>query len=101
MKELTGLFFLLMICLGASAQYFYKDIEVTRQTISNWKSYKENRVRQVRLSSFENNGEATAGFDCKQTITDDFSEIRTTTSTNMTASTSLVATYDGKGQLIS
>ena len=99
MKELTGLFFILAFTVNSSAQYYYKDIEVTRQTIQNWKLYKANRVRQVKLSSFESNGEPTPGFDCRQSVADDFSEISTHTSTNMTAATSLIANYDQQGFL--
>ena len=98
MKGLTGLLFLLLI-KTVSAQYYYKDIIVTRQTIEKWKDYKKNQVTSVELNSFESNGQPTEGFECRQTIASDFTSIDTYTHSTVSMESNLIAYYDEKGLL--
>ena len=99
MKELTGFLFMLAFTLTASGQYYYKDIIVTRQTNEKWSLYKSGKVRSVKLLSLDPTGQPAAGFDCKQSVSNNFTEIRTTTVSNMTTASSLTAFYDSKGLL--
>ena len=99
MKGLTGMFFLLVFALSTRAQYYYRDILVTKQTMQKWALFKENRVKKVNLSSFERTGEPTPGFDCNQVVSDDYLVIYTYTQTNMSNPTSLIAYYDTRGFL--
>jgi YD repeat-containing protein len=98
MKALTTIL-LLIIALSTTGQYYYKDIIVTRQTNEKRNLYKSQGVKLIKLSSTEANGEPTPDFDCRQVISNDFSEIRTTTLTNASVPTSLTAFYDNKGLL--
>jgi YD repeat-containing protein len=99
MKAIIGLFLFLATSMPALAQYYYRDIIVPRQTMQKWSAYKENRVRNVRLSSFEASGKSTPGFDCNQVISDDFSTITTFTKSSLSSPTTLTAYYDNKGLL--
>jgi len=99
MKELTGFLFMLACALTASGQYYYKDVIVTRQTNEKWTLYKSGKVRSVKLVSLDPTGQPAAGFDCKQSVSNNFTEIRTTTVSNMTTASSLTAFYDNKGLL--
>jgi YD repeat-containing protein len=101
MKELIGLLSTLMLIgSSASAQFYYKDILITRQTIEKWKSYKENSVRSVKLTSYEANGKSTEGFSADQTVAKDYSEIVTSTQSAQSVPTNLIGFYDPNGLLI-
>ena len=99
MKAMIAIFLFLASSISALAQYYYRDIIVPRQTMQKWAAYKENKVKNVRLSSFEGSGKATPGFDCNQVVSDDYSAITTFTQSSLTAPTSLTAFYDNRGFL--
>ena len=99
MKVFIGLLSLLVITRTVVAQYYYKDIILTKQISERCKIYKENAVKAVRLSSFEGTGEPTEGFVCEQTVTNNFSEISTYTHSNSSSASSLTTFYDTKGLL--
>jgi hypothetical protein len=99
MKAMIGIILILAISLPTLAQYYYRDIIVPRQTMQKWSAYKENRVKGVKLSSFESSGKATPGFDCNQVVSDDYSAITTFTQSSLSAPTTLTAYYDNKGLL--
>ncbi|HEV3250886.1 MAG TPA: RHS repeat domain-containing protein [Puia sp.] len=101
MKELIGLLSALLI-IGSSAegQFYYKDILVTKQSMENWRNYKENSVRSVKLTSYESNGKPTEGFSAEQSVAKDFSQIVTSTRSSESAPTNLTSFYDANGQLI-
>lgn len=98
MKGLIGLL-LLFLANNSMAQYYYKDIVLTRETIEKWKTLKANRVNEVKLVSFESNGAPTEGFECHQSIAGDFSTIDTYTRSNSSTVSNLVAYYDSRGQI--
>jgi YD repeat-containing protein len=97
-------FFLPLIFMLASlsgrAQYFYKDIVLTRQTQDTRKIYSDNKVKKVTILSTERNGEATPGFICTQRIAPDYHSIETFTKSADVTSSSLQAFYDAKGRLL-
>jgi hypothetical protein len=90
---------LLLILIGqtAMAQYYYKDIIVTQQTADRWRLFKINKVRNVRLNSFENDGQPSEGFDCTQEVSGDYSLITTHTKTNRNADSWLMTWYSPTG----
>jgi YD repeat-containing protein len=96
MKGLIG-FLILFMTNDAMAQYYYKDILLTRQTNQIWKTFKENKISSVKLISYESNGSPTEGFDCRQTIAADFSTINTYTHSSSSSVSDLLAYYDAKG----
>jgi YD repeat-containing protein len=101
MKELIGLLSLILLIQSATGQYYYKDIIIPRQTAEKWKVYKDNKVSEVTITSFEANGEPTEGFAGKISISGDFSQISTYTRSDENQASTLVAKYDGRGMLTS
>jgi YD repeat-containing protein len=99
MKLLTGIFCLLLFGGTCQGQYYYKDIIVLRQTEGSWKTYHDNRVKSVALSSYEANGQATEGFTGEQTVSPDFTEITTYTKSNQNVPSNLISVYDSRGLL--
>jgi len=89
-----------LTALSGSAQYYYKDILVNRQTQDTWKSYFANKVGKVTILSTEQNGEPTAGFDCSQTVSADFRSIFTFTRSADVQPSVLQAFYDQNGRVL-
>ena len=70
---------------------------MTGQTAGRWKLYKENKVKSVRLSSFEGDGKPTDGFGCDQEVAADLSRITTHTRSSGTTESWLLAYYSPGG----
>jgi YD repeat-containing protein len=99
MKFLIGFLSLILLTGVANAQFYYKDIISTRQNIAKWQSYKAARVRSVRVSSFEADGQSTDGFLLDETINSDFSGMTTHSKVNGATETWTFATYSPEGLL--
>lgn len=98
MKLFTGFLLLILFCQAGQAQFYYKDIVVTRQTTERWKLYKSARVRSVQLSSFESDGQPSDGFEGDQEVSGDFSLISTHTKSSRSADSRLMAWYSADGR---
>ncbi|HXB34526.1 MAG TPA: RHS repeat domain-containing protein [Puia sp.] len=99
MKVVIGTLFLILLTGVANAQFYYKDIISTRQNIAKWQAYKAARVRSVRVSSFEGDGQPTDGFQLDETVNSDFSGMNTHSKTNGATETWTFATYSAEGLL--
>lgn len=97
MKSLIGSLLFLLINQVVTAQFYYKDVVVNRQTTERWKHFKDNKVKTVRLSSFEGDGQPSEGFECSQEITDGYSLITTHTKSNRNPESTLMAWYSPEG----
>jgi YD repeat-containing protein len=100
MKQLTVSLIVIFSTLNGIGQYYFQDFIATRQANQKWKAYREQKVRSVKISSFESDNQPTAGFDCKQEISTDYDRIITYTKTDFSRETFLVTEYRG-GRLIS
>ena len=99
MKLLIVSLLLIVLSQAGTAQFYYKDLIVPRQNTAQWKLYKENRVRSVRLSSFERDGQPTEGFLGDQDVAGDFSTITTHTKFAATGNPEswIIASYSPQG----
>ena len=97
MKLFTGTFVLILFSQAAPAQFYYKDIVLTGQTRANWKLYKTDKIRNVKLSSFESDGQPSDGFEGEQEVSGDYSLISTHTRSNRSADSRLMAWYSPDG----
>jgi hypothetical protein len=90
----------LFIVFSGKSQYFYKDILLARQNQDNWKSYYNQKVREVSIQSIDANNEPTPGFTCTQTVAPDFSSVSTFTESADVPASTLTAYYDRNGRLL-
>jgi hypothetical protein len=97
MKIITGFILLIALTQSCSAQYYYKDVVMTRQNETRWRLYKELRVESVRLSSFERDGSPTEGFTGDQSVSPDGSRITTHTRATGSAESWITASYTPGG----
>jgi len=98
MKSLLTFIFSAIIAQSAFAQYYYQDIIATQQVTEKWKTYKENKVKSVNISSFENDNTPTDGFLCKQNVKTDYSEISTYTKSELARESTFTTYYNANGQ---
>lgn len=97
MKLFIGFLLLVLFTQVCKAQYYYKDLVVTRQTAGQWQQYKDNKVKTVKLQSFEGDGQPSEGFLCDQEVTSDFSRITTHTHSSGTPDSWILAYYSPAG----
>jgi YD repeat-containing protein len=97
MKLFTGSLMLLVLVQVCNAQYYYKDLVVTRQTAAQWKLFKDNKVRSIKLASYERDGSPSEGFQCDQELARDLSLITTHTKSNGTPESWIFANYSPAG----
>jgi YD repeat-containing protein len=98
-KVITGSFIfilLIMLAQASTAQFYYKDLVATRQNTAQWKLLRQNKVRSVKLNSFEA-GEPTEGFLGEQEVAGDYSRITTHTKSSRTAETWIITSYSPQG----
>jgi YD repeat-containing protein len=97
MKLLTGAILLIVLSQSCPAQYYYKDLVLSGQTGARWKSYKENKVKNVTLTSFERDEQPSEGFECGQEVSGDYSRITTHTRSASSSESWLIAQYSPAG----
>lgn len=97
------LFFIVFTCfIGGSlfSQQYYKDIVLTGELAKKRALYLSNKVKSVRINSFDNMDQPIEKFDCNQTVASNFSEIKTVTSDPLTGNSESISFFDQKGLLI-
>jgi YD repeat-containing protein len=100
MKQVFYILILSFISVSADAQYFYKDIELTRQMHQKYKALKNAGIRSINLISLEADGSPTEGFSGSQSIDGNYRHMTTTMSTPITPKSFLENWFDAEGRLI-
>ena len=90
----------LFISLGARAQQYYKDILNIRATNQKQALFQKNKVKKIVFSSFDGDHQPIEGFQSEQTISRDFTELTTKTSTSLTGATLSVFWFNKQMQLV-
>ncbi len=101
MKIIVGFLLLIVLTGECKAQYYYKDLVATWENTAQWQLYKDNRVRSVKLNSFEADGQPTDGFLGDQDVSADFSRITTHSKSSGTPESWIIAAYSPQGQTLS
>lgn len=99
MIRFTTILFL-FFSVGAQAQYYYKDLITSLQTMERTAGYKTQKVRNVNVISIENTGERTEDFSGTQTISSDFKKVVTSFNTPMSGASELTTFFDDKGRIV-
>ncbi|MBA4166498.1 MAG: hypothetical protein H0X41_02960 [Chitinophagaceae bacterium] len=99
MKPVLSLITFTLLFSFADAQYYYKDILVPQQASRQIAKYKEQKVRSVRLSSFESDGEPTEKFKGSQEVDKDYAQITTNLQSALAGSSQLVSNFNAAGLL--
>jgi hypothetical protein len=82
------------------SQYHYLDIVSNLQLSSEMKQFKEQKIRDIQVHSFESNGNPSKGFFCKKKISKDYRKIETYTKSAISEKSILISRFNTEGQLI-
>lgn len=92
--------FLLFTCVAAKAQYYYKDIIGTKESSDIIKTYKNNKVTRVSLTSYDANDTKNDDFFVEQVYNTANQTLRTTSRSEDTNESILTSFTDAAGRVI-
>lgn len=93
---LSPLFFLTQ----ARAQFYYKDQILIKQSRDQLQQYKVEKVRSVKLKSFEADGKPTEDFVGEQSVNNNYTQLITYTKTALSDTSELKTFFNAAGQVI-
>lgn len=100
MKRPLFQFCILLSTAGvADAQYYYKDIISNKQLTVDMAQLKEQKIRSVKVISFEDDGSPSEGFICEKKISRNYKSVEMFTRSNSTAASLFVSRFNGNGML--
>ena len=85
---------------NVNAQYYYKDILSTSKDNNEFLILKNNNIKLVKISSFDENDQPSEGFFCEKRINKNFSQSKLMTNSNITGESLLVTDYNKNGDII-
>lgn len=106
MKNILGITVLALLGLTVQGQFYYKDVVTVQQNNAQWSILKNNRIKSVKLQSFEGNNQPSDGWSVEQRITENRMVTVTMAPINAKAEggsgngrSELTATYNAAGRL--
>jgi hypothetical protein len=100
MKKFSFLFSCCLVVMSGYSQHYYNDLVVTGDIIRKQALYRSNQVKAVRFNSLDNNNQPIEGFSCNQVISNNFTELVTTTTTPLTGKDLNTAWFNARARLI-
>lgn len=88
------------VSLGAGAQYYYKDIVSNKQLMAEMALLKEQKIHNVSLKSFEDDGSPSEGFFCEKDINKKYTSVVTRSKSYVTPASEFISSFDEKGMLV-
>ncbi|HPA22116.1 MAG TPA: hypothetical protein PLU18_02615 [Ferruginibacter sp.] len=96
---LTGMV-ILLATVTASSQYYYKDILNTAQLSATLQTYKNNKIRNIDIKSFENDGTESEGFICRKKISKDYKTVSLFTKFSLSEPSLFISEFNTSGMLL-
>ncbi|MEO6220735.1 MAG: hypothetical protein ABIO81_09935 [Ginsengibacter sp.] len=97
----TPVFLFLLICtFELKAQYYYKDIWNNQQLTLEFSILKNQKIKSVKIKSFEDNGEPSDGFFCEKKINNSYSQSEMISKSYITGQSLLVSDYNTEGRIV-
>lgn len=84
----------------AKAQYYYKDLVSNKQLLAEMAQLKDQKIRSIIVTSFEDDGSPSDGFFCEKNISKNYSTVETMTNSNVTGASLFTSFFDKKGLLL-
>lgn len=100
MKIFTVCCLFLSFALQGRSQYYYKDLVVTPQTAAQARLFRENKVKSIKLNTFDGDGKPTEGFEGSQELSPDGLKITTHTHSIGSSNSWIFATYAPSGRQV-
>ena len=84
----------------AKAQYYYKDIWNIQQLSNEFSILKHEKLKSVKIKSFEDDGEPSEGFYCEKKINNNYTQSEMISKSYITGQSLLVSDYNNEGRLL-
>ena len=81
------------------AQFYYKDLVSNRQLVAEMALLKEQKIRSIKVNSFEDDGSPSDGFICEKKISRNYKTVEMFTRSNSTAPSEFISTFNSRGLL--
>lgn len=92
--------FLILYTFELKAQYYYKDIWNMQQLTNEFSILKNEKLKTVKIKSFEDDGEPSEGFYCEKKINNNYSESEMISKSYITGQSLFVSDYNNEGHLV-
>lgn len=100
MTRILGLSLLIsFIAHTAYSQHYYNDLVMSSEIVKKRAVYQANKVRTVKMTSFDNNNQPIEGFGGSQAVAANYATITTETSTSISGKDEITHYFNEKGQL--
>jgi hypothetical protein len=100
MTRILGLSFLIsFIAHTAYSQHYYNDLVMTGEIAKKRAVYLANKVKTVKMTSFDGNNQLIEGFSSAQAVAGNFATITTETSNSLSGKDEITHYFNDKGQL--
>lgn len=100
MKTLFLIFMAFFLAGKGYSQTYYKDHVLPGELAKKRALYQSNKVKSVRIESYDYQNQPIEGFNCRQAVGSNFSEIKTITKDPLTGSSESVSSFDANGRLV-
>lgn len=96
----TVFFYILFLTsFSVDAQYYYKDILSNQQLNKEFSILKNEKIKTIKLKSFEDNNEPSEGFFCEKKINKNYSQSEMISRSYITGQSLLVTDYNADGRI--
>ncbi|MBS1497027.1 MAG: hypothetical protein JSU03_08625 [Bacteroidetes bacterium] len=92
---------LLMISFAGYSQYYYKDILSNLQLRADMAKFKENKIRDINIKSYEADGSQSEGFFCHKKLSKDYKSVDLITRADVSGTSETISSFDEEGKLLS
>jgi len=100
MTRILGLSLLIsFIAHTAYSQHYYNDLVMAKEIVKKRAVYQANKVKGVKMTSFDNNNQPIEGFGGSQDIASNFASITTETTTSVSGKDEITHYFNAQGQL--
>lgn len=99
-RKILGAALLLFCGVHSQAQYYYKDIVSNNQLLAEMVQLKDQKIRTVIVTSFEDDGKPSDGFMVEKQINRNYTEVETFTRSNVTGPSLLTSRFTKDGLLV-
>lgn len=91
---------LLLFSTKVDAQFYYKDLVSNKQLLTEMVQLKDQKIRNISVKSFEDDGSPSDGFFCEKRINRNYTAVEMLTKSNVTGASVFTSTFNQKGYLI-
>ncbi len=99
MKTVLSTLLISLFSCTVFGQHYYNDLLTNADFMKKRELYRLNKVKAVQYYSFDNNNQPIQGFQCEQSITNNFTLITTVTTAPLSGTTRNISTFSATGLL--